>query len=78
MKLIKDKNIRIDFKSFIKIIDVPYSDINKQKINFSDFTVILLISNKSVDYYFNIANFMKFKVPTYMKYEVCLSNKVYC
>ncbi|WP_185876612.1 uroporphyrinogen-III synthase [Blattabacterium cuenoti] len=75
LKLCKNKNVKIDFRSFIEVKDVPSSEVRKQKINLSDFTVILFISKKSVDHYFRIAKSMRFKVPTSMKY-ICQTNRI--
>ncbi|WP_185873079.1 uroporphyrinogen-III synthase [Blattabacterium cuenoti] len=68
LELSKKKNVKIYCKSFIKIIDVSSSYVRRQKINFSDFNAIIFLSKKSVDYYFRIANSMRFKIPTTMKY----------
>lgn len=75
LELIKEKNVKIDFKSFIKIIGASPSDVRKQKINFSDFTVILFISKKSIDHYFRLAESMRFKVPITMKY-ICQTEAI--
>ncbi|WP_185871996.1 uroporphyrinogen-III synthase [Blattabacterium cuenoti] len=75
LELCKNKNINIDFRSFIEIKGASSSDIRKQKINFSDFTVILFISKKSVDHYFRLAESMRFKVPISMKY-ICQTEKI--
>ena len=39
-----------------------------QKIDLTNFTAVILTSRKSVDHYFRIAEEMRFKVPTTMKY----------
>ncbi|QIK16668.1 uroporphyrinogen-III synthase [Blattabacterium sp. DPU] len=75
IKLSQNKNINIDFRSFIEIIEASSSDVRKQKINFSDFTVVLFISKKSVDHYFRLAESMRFKVPISMKY-ICQTETI--
>ncbi|WP_185869386.1 uroporphyrinogen-III synthase [Blattabacterium cuenoti] len=75
LELSKNKNVKIDFRSFIEIKGASSSDIRKQKINFSDFTVVLFISKKSVDHYFRLAESMRFKVPISMKY-VCQTKTI--
>lgn len=68
IELSKNENVKIDFRSFIEIKGASSSDVRKQKINFSDFTVVLFISKKSIDHYFRLAESMRFKVPISMKY----------
>ncbi|WP_185860489.1 uroporphyrinogen-III synthase [Blattabacterium cuenoti] len=75
IKLSMNKNVNIDFRSFIEVKGVSSSDVRKQKINFSDFTVVLFISKKSVDHYFRLAELMRFKVPISMKY-ICQTETV--
>ncbi|AFJ90781.1 uroporphyrinogen-III synthase [Blattabacterium sp. (Blaberus giganteus)] len=75
IKLSKNKNINIDFRSFIEVKGASSNDVRKQKINFSDFTVVLFISKKSVDHYFRLAESMRFKVPIFMKY-VCQTKTI--
>ncbi|WP_185870288.1 uroporphyrinogen-III synthase [Blattabacterium cuenoti] len=70
-----NKNIKIDFRSFIEVKGASSVDVRKQKINFSDFTVVLFISKNSVDHYFRLAESMRFKVPISMKY-VCLTETI--
>ncbi len=75
LELIKNKNINIDFKSFIKVTGSTPSEVRKQKINFSEFTIILFISKKSVDNFFRLAKDMRFEVPTTMKY-ICQTSAI--
>ncbi|BBA17274.1 uroporphyrinogen-III synthase [Blattabacterium cuenoti] len=75
IKLSKNKNINIDFRSFIEVKGASSNDIRKQKINFSDFTVVLFISKKSIDHYFRLAKSMRFKVPISMRY-ICQTKTI--
>ncbi|WP_185848997.1 uroporphyrinogen-III synthase [Blattabacterium cuenoti] len=75
IKLSKNKNVNIDFRSFIEVKGASSSDVRRQKINFSDFTVVLFISKKSVDHYFRLAKSMRFKVPISMRY-VCQTKTI--
>ncbi|WP_185857731.1 uroporphyrinogen-III synthase [Blattabacterium cuenoti] len=75
IKLSKNKNVNIDFRSFIEVKGASSNDVRKQKINFSDFTVVLFISKKSVDHYFRLAESMRFKVPISMKY-ICQTEPI--
>ncbi|AWU39830.1 uroporphyrinogen-III synthase [Blattabacterium punctulatus] len=69
------KNVKIDFRSFIEVKGASSIDVRKQKINFSDFTVVLFISKNSVDHYFRLAESMRFKVPISMKY-ICQTESI--
>ncbi|WP_185856538.1 uroporphyrinogen-III synthase [Blattabacterium cuenoti] len=75
IKLSKNKNINIDFRSFIEVKGASSNDVRKQKINFSDFTVVLFISKKSIDHYFRLAESMRFKVPVSMRY-ICQTETI--
>ncbi|WP_341662114.1 uroporphyrinogen-III synthase [Blattabacterium cuenoti] len=75
IKLSKNRNINIDFRSFIEVKGASSSDVRKQKINFSDFTVVFFISKKSVDHYFRLAESMRFKVPVSMRY-ICQTKTI--
>ncbi|WP_185850773.1 uroporphyrinogen-III synthase [Blattabacterium cuenoti] len=75
IELGKKKNVQIDFISFIEVKEASPVEVRKQKINFSDFSVVLFISKKSVDYYFRLAESMRFKIPITMKY-ICLTEVV--
>ncbi|WP_185868310.1 uroporphyrinogen-III synthase [Blattabacterium cuenoti] len=75
IELSKKKNVKIDFRSFVKVIGASSSDVRKQKINFSDFSAILFISKRSVDNYFRLAESMRFKVPISMRY-ICQTDTI--
>jgi Uroporphyrinogen-III synthase len=75
IKLSQNKNVNIDFRSFIEVKGASPNEVRKQKINFSDFTVVLFISKKSVDHYFRLAELMRFQVPISMKY-ICQTKTI--
>ncbi|WP_185871425.1 uroporphyrinogen-III synthase [Blattabacterium cuenoti] len=75
IKLSKNKNVNIDFRSFIEVKGASSIEVRKQKIKFSDFTVLLFISKKSIDHYFRLAESMRFKVPISMKY-ICQTKSI--
>ncbi|WP_185855311.1 uroporphyrinogen-III synthase [Blattabacterium cuenoti] len=75
LELSKNKNVNIYFRSFIEIIGASSNDVRKQKIDFSDFTVVLFISKRSVDNYFRLSESMRFKVPITMRY-VCQTKAI--
>ena len=69
------QKVKIDFRSFIHVEGIPVKEVRAQKIDFKDFTAIILTSRNAVDYFFKIAEEMRFKVPDDMKY-FCQSEAV--
>ncbi|TXD49882.1 uroporphyrinogen-III synthase [Polaribacter sp. IC073] len=69
------QKVKIDFRSFIHVEGIPVKEIRNQKIDFKDFSAIILTSRNAVDYFFKIAEEMRFKVPDDMKY-FCQSEAV--
>ena len=67
--------IKIDFRSFIHVEGVMPRDVRQQKIDFSNYTGVILTSRNAVDHYFRLAEEMRFQVPIEMKY-FCLSEAV--
>ncbi len=73
---LKDKlKLAIDFRPFIHVEGVTPREVRHQKIDFNDFTAVILTSRNAVDHYFRIAEEMRFDVPIDMKY-FCLSEAV--
>ncbi len=62
------KNIKIDFIPFIHIEGVEAREVRKQKIDFTQFTAIILTSRNAVDNFFRLAEAMRYKVPDALKY----------
>ena len=73
--LIDKQKVKIDFRSFIHVEDVPCKEVRKQKIDLSAFSAVILTSRNAVDHYFRVAEEMRFKVPDSMKY-FCQSEAV--
>lgn len=69
------QKVKIDFRSFIHVEGIPVKEVRAQKVDFKDFTAIILTSRNAVDYFFKIAEEMRFKVPDDMKY-FCQSEAV--
>ena len=67
--------VKIDFRSFIHLEGIPVKEVRAQKVDFNDFTAIILTSRNAVDYFFKIAEEMRFKVPDDMRY-FCQSEAV--
>lgn len=73
---LEDKvKIKVDFRPFIHVEGVDSREVRQQKIDFSNYTAVILTSRNAVDHYFRIAEEMRFQVPINMKY-FCLSEAV--
>ena len=66
--LTKQSNLKIDFRPFIHVEGVSTKEVRMQKIDFSQFSAVILTSRNAVDHYFRLAEEMRFTVPTTMKY----------
>jgi uroporphyrinogen-III synthase len=69
------QKVKIDFRSFIHVEGISVKDVRLQKIDFKNFTAIILTSRNAVDHFFRVAEEMRFKVPDSMKY-FCQSEAV--
>ena len=50
---LKDKhNLKIDFRPFIHVEGVDAKDVRRQKIDFADYSCVILTSRNSVDHFF--------------------------
>ncbi len=67
--------IKIDFRPFIKVEGVDSKEFRAQRINFSDFSGIILTSKVAVDHFFRIAEEIRYEVPDDLKY-FCISEAV--
>ncbi len=74
-RLKDEHNLKIDFRPFIHIEGLEAKDVRRQKINFGDYTSIILTSRNSVDHFFRLAEEMRFKVANTTKY-FCQSEAV--
>ena len=73
---LKEKhNVKIDFRPFIHVEGVDAKDVRRQKIDFADYTCVILTSRNSVDHFFRLAEEMRFKVSDATKY-FCKSEAV--
>jgi len=69
------QKIKIDFRSFIHVEGVEAKEVRAQKIDFANFTAVILTSRNAVDNYFRLAEEMRFTVPDDMRY-FCQSEAV--
>ncbi len=65
---LEKKNIKVDFIPFIHVEGVEAREVRKQKIDFAQFTAIILTSRNAVDNFFRLAEEMRYKVPDALKY----------
>ena len=74
-RLREKHNLKIDFRPFIHVEGVNAKDVRRQKIDFADYTSVILTSRNSVDHFFRLAEDMRFKVSDATKY-FCQSEAV--
>lgn len=67
--------VKIDFRPFIHVEGKGPRDVRHQKIDFNQYTAIILTSRNAVDHFFRLAEEMRYQVPIDMKY-FCLSEAV--
>ncbi|MDC1080953.1 uroporphyrinogen-III synthase [Flavobacteriaceae bacterium] len=73
---LKEKhNLEIDFRPFIHIEGVDAKEVRRQKIDFAEYSSVILTSRNSVDHFFRLAEEMRFKVSDSTKY-FCQSEAV--
>lgn len=75
LSLAEKYKLQIDFRPFIHVEGIDKTEFRNQKINFSEYTAIILTSKTAVDHYFRMAEELRFEVPTEMKY-FCISEAV--
>jgi uroporphyrinogen-III synthase len=67
--------LKIDFRPFIRVEGVNAQEFRSQRVNFADFTAVILTSKNAVDHYFRMAQETRFTVPDTMKY-FCISEAI--
>ena len=67
--------VKVDFRPFIHVEDVPCKEFRKDKVNISDHQAVILTSRNAVDHFFRICEEMRITVPDSMKY-FCLSEAI--
>lgn len=68
-------NVKVIFRPFIKTEVYTAKEFRAQKVNLADYTALCFTSPKCVDYFFQVAEEIRFKVGDEMKY-FCLSESV--
>ncbi|MEZ5046529.1 MAG: uroporphyrinogen-III synthase [Chitinophagaceae bacterium] len=74
-ELQKKYNIEIDFCPFITVIGESGKEFRKQKVNIEDFTAIIFNSRNAIDHFFRIAEELKIKISTELKY-FCITEAI--
>ena len=74
-RLREKHNLKIDFRPFIHVEGVDAKYVRRQKIDFIDYTSVILTSRNSVDHFFRLAEDMRYKVSDATKY-FCQSEAV--
>ena len=64
--------VKVDFRPFIHVEDVPCKEFRKDKVNITDHEAVILTSRNAVDHFFRVCEEMRITVPDTMKY-FCLS-----
>lgn len=67
--------VKIDFRPFIHVEGLSAKEIRLQKVDLNNYSAIILTSRNAVDHFFRVAEEMRFKVPSSMKY-FCQSDAV--
>lgn len=67
--------LNIDFRPFVQIKRISLKEFRQQRINFLDFTALILTSRTAIDNYFSIAKDLRIIVPTTMRY-FCISESI--
>lgn len=64
----KKYKVKVDFKPFIYVEGETSKQVRAQKIDFANYTAILLTSKNAVDHFFRMAEEMRFEIPGSLKY----------
>ncbi len=67
--------LNIEFRPFIQVDRVSLKEFRQQRINFLDFTAVILTSRTAIDNYFSISKDLRLSIPTTMRYY-CMSESI--
>lgn len=73
--LAKKHGLKIDFRSFIHVEEVPAQEFRQQRVSILEHTAVILTSKHAVDNFFRMCEEMRVTVPDTMKY-FCISESV--
>jgi uroporphyrinogen-III synthase len=66
--IIQKHKVKITFRPFIHTEAITAKEIRAQKIDFNNFTAIIMTSKNAVDYFFKAAEELRYKIPEDLKY----------
>jgi len=67
--------LKIDFRPFIKVEGVSAQEFRSQRIDFNEYTAVIMTSKNAIDHFFRIAQETRYTVPDSLKY-FCISEAV--
>jgi uroporphyrinogen-III synthase len=67
--------VKIDFRSFTDVEEIPLKEFRKSKINVSEYSAVIMTSKTSIDNFFRICEELRYTVPDTMKY-FCISESI--
>lgn len=67
--------IKIDWRSFIHVEQVPEKEFRRLRINIADYTAIIFTSKNSIEHFFTMCEKMRVKMPDSTKY-FCLTEAI--
>jgi uroporphyrinogen-III synthase len=74
-EIAEKNNVKIDFRPFIHVEEVPTKEIRKQRISILDFSAVIFTSKTAIDNFFRYAGDTRITVPDSMKY-FCTSESI--
>jgi uroporphyrinogen-III synthase len=74
-ELAKKHGLKIDFRPFIHVEEVPAQEFRQQRVSILEHTAVILTSKHAVDNFFRMCEEMRVTVPDTMKY-FCISESV--
>ena len=67
--------LKIDFRPFIKVEGVSAQEFRTHRIDFNEYTAVIMTSKNAIDHFFRIAQETRYTVPDSLKY-FCISEAV--
>ncbi|MBW7867191.1 MAG: uroporphyrinogen-III synthase [Brumimicrobium sp.] len=68
-------DLKVDFRPFVQVEGINLTDFRAQKVDFANYTAVIMTSKNAIDHYFRMAEECRYEVPTTMKY-FCISEAV--
>ncbi len=74
-EIAEKNNVKIDFRPFIHVEEVPTKEVRKQRISIVDFSAVIFTSKTAIDNFFRLSTETRVSVPDSMKY-FCTSESI--